>query len=128
MAGEGSTFHLVVRMPVAAADARDASARPPRVEADLSGRRVLIVDDNATNRRILVAQTASGAWSRARRAPRSEALGWLKDGERFDIVLSICSCRRWTGWSSRRAHRRPMERPSARPPIVILSSVGRARS
>src|SRR5690606_33616224 len=56
-AGEGSVFHLAVRMPVAADDAV-TSARPTRIEADLGGQRVLIVDDNATNRRILVAQTA----------------------------------------------------------------------
>ena len=38
VAGEGSTFHLIVRMPVAASDAV-TPARAPRVEADLSGGR-----------------------------------------------------------------------------------------
>src|SRR5204863_8169496 len=45
VAGEGSSFHLAARMPVADPDAV-VSVRPQRIEADLSGRTVLIVDDN----------------------------------------------------------------------------------
>ena len=86
VAGEGSTFHLVVRMPVAAAGSV-APSRPQRIEADLSGRSVLIVDDNATNRRILVAQTAR--WGMVPRETGSplEALDWVRRGERFEIAL-----------------------------------------
>ncbi len=58
VAGDGSTFHLVVRMPVGKSDAV-ATTRAPRIDADLGGKRVLVVDDNATNRRILVAQTSA---------------------------------------------------------------------
>ena len=86
VAGEGSVFHLVLRLPMAPADAV-SSVRPPRLDADLSGRSVLIVDDNATNRRILVAQTAR--WGMVPRETGSpiEALAWLRSGERFDIAL-----------------------------------------
>ena len=52
--GAGSLFRLVFRAPVAA-DA-DVAAAPTGPLPALTGRRVLIVDDNATNRRILVAQ------------------------------------------------------------------------
>ena len=85
-AGEGSTFHLVVRMGVAAAGSV-APTRPQRIEADLSGRSVLVVDDNATNRRILVAQTAR--WGMVPRETGSplEALDWLRHGDHFDIAL-----------------------------------------
>src|SRR6185437_15502368 len=84
--GEGSTFHLVVRMPIGRADAV-APSRPARIEADLSGRSVLVVDDNATNRRILVAQTAK--WGMVPRETGSplEALDWVRRGERFEIAL-----------------------------------------
>jgi PAS domain S-box-containing protein len=47
--GQGSTFHFTVRFGVAA-------VQPPPASADLArlrGHRVLVVDDNATNRRIL---------------------------------------------------------------------------
>ena len=52
VAGEGSTFHLVVALP---RDGRTSVAwrARPIVPVELAGRRVLVVDDNATNRRIL---------------------------------------------------------------------------
>ena len=122
IAGEGSTFHLIVRMPVAASGAV-TPARAQRVEADLSGRKVLIVDDNATNRRILVAQTASGAWCRARLAlPPRRCAGWKK-GEQFDIILSDLLMPEMDGveFASRALQ---ADGAAGIPPIVILSSVG----
>ena len=85
-AGEGSTFHLVVQMPVGAADAV-APSRPLRVAADLSGKSVLVLDDNATNRRILVAQTARWGMVPTETGSPLEALAWLARGDRFDIAL-----------------------------------------
>jgi len=83
--GEGATFHLVVRLDGAAASSVKRSA--PRDVLDLAGRNVLIVDDNATNRRILAAQLAR--WSMKTRATASsnEALAWIRGGEKFDVVL-----------------------------------------
>jgi signal transduction histidine kinase/CheY-like chemotaxis protein len=49
-AGQGSTFHFTARFDVAAPVSSAARTDP----ADLHGLRALIVDDNATNRRILV--------------------------------------------------------------------------
>jgi hypothetical protein len=86
VAGEGSVFRLTVQLPEAAADSV-TSSRPMRVNADLSGRTVLVVDDNATNRRILVAQTARWGMVPRETGSPSEALGWLADGARFDIAL-----------------------------------------
>ena len=123
-AGEGSVFHLVVRMPVAPDDAV-TSARPARIDADLGGRRVLIVDDNATNRRILVAQTAR--WGMVARETGSplEALRWLTDGERFDIALFDQVMPELDGIEL--AERvRALADDDGHPalPIVILSSIG----
>jgi len=56
--GQGSTFHFTVRMNMPA----DSSTTPP-ARTDLSrlaGKKVLVVDDNATNRRIL--QQMLGRW------------------------------------------------------------------
>ena len=48
--GQGSRFHFTVPFEVPAAPATEA---PPRQARDLEGMPVLVVDDNATNRRIL---------------------------------------------------------------------------
>jgi CheY-like chemotaxis protein len=121
-AGEGTTFRLVVRIPVAAPDAV-TPIRAPRIEADLTGRRVLIVDDNATNRRILVAQTARWGMVPRETGSPAEALRWLKKGEQFDIILSDLLMPEMDGVEfAARVSR--TDGAAARPPLVILSSVG----
>jgi PAS domain S-box-containing protein len=53
----------------------------------LEGKRVLIVDDNETNRKILIIQTkAWGMQPRDTELP-SEALAWVRNGEPFDIAI-----------------------------------------
>ncbi|HYM83872.1 MAG TPA: GAF domain-containing protein, partial [Candidatus Dormibacteraeota bacterium] len=119
--GSGSTFHLVVRMPEAAPGAV-VSTRAPRIAADLRGRTVLIVDDNATNRRILVAQTAR--WGMVPRETESpaQALEWLRAGETFDVALFDLLMPEMDGLElSAAIAALPRRR---RPPIVILSSIG----
>jgi CheY-like chemotaxis protein len=122
VSGEGSAFHLVARMPVAPADAV-TSIRPQRVEADLSGRRVLIVDDNGTNRRILVAQTAKWGMVPRETGSPTEALRWLDAGEKFDIILSDLLMPEMDGVEFASRIHLPDD-TAARPPVVILSSVG----
>ena len=123
-AGEGSLFHLVARMPEAAVDAVAAS-RPMRVEADLSGRTVLIVDDNATNRRILVAQTARWGMVPRETGSPEEALAWITDGERFDIALFDLLMPGLDGLElAERITTRSAASSEPAIPIVILSSIG----
>jgi CheY-like chemotaxis protein len=57
VAGEGSTFRLVIRVPAVEADAAAArgGAAMPGV-ASIAGRRVLVVDDNATSLGIIARQ------------------------------------------------------------------------
>ncbi len=82
--GSGSTFAFTVRCALAEAATRPATAIASRA---LFGKRVLIVDDNATNRRILhdyaelwlMQPTSTGS-------PR-EALEWLDRGDAFDVAL-----------------------------------------
>ncbi|HET8587677.1 MAG TPA: response regulator, partial [Candidatus Limnocylindria bacterium] len=120
--GAGSIFHLAVHMPLAASDAV-TPMRGPRIDADLSGRRVLIVDDNATNRRILVAQTAR--WGMVPRETGSplEALRWLEAGERFEIGLFDLLMPELEGVELAARVRGGADGASSMP-VVILSSVG----
>jgi hypothetical protein len=54
--GQGSTFHFTIQAERVPAD----DNQPARKEhAHLTGRNVLIVDDNETNRQILTLQTRS---------------------------------------------------------------------
>jgi signal transduction histidine kinase len=57
VAGEGSTFHFTIIAEAAEVPSRAAAAGMP---SELIGKRVLLVDDNAINRRILDLQTE--AW------------------------------------------------------------------
>jgi GAF domain-containing protein/CheY-like chemotaxis protein len=120
--GEGSMFCLVARMPIAAPDAV-TPIRSRRVEADLSGRRVLIVDDNATNRRILVAQTTKWGMVPRETGSPSEALRWLAAGEQPDIILSDLLMPEMDGVEFA-ARTTQTNGAAAGPPVVILSSVG----
>ena len=86
--GHGSTFHFTLRAPAselpAAAPARRSILGP---QPALSGKRVLVVDDNATNRKVIDLQTAR--WGMVPRSTESpeQALAWVEAGERFDIAI-----------------------------------------
>ena len=123
VAGEGSAFHLVVSMPVAADDAVAAS-RPTRIDADLSGRSVLIVDDNATNRRILVAQTARWGMVPRETGDPTAALEWIRGGDHFDIALFDLLMPELDGLELAEEINRVDDNGSTHMPVVILSSIG----
>jgi len=85
--GPGSVFHFTIQA--------EAAPSPPcaylqAAQPDLSGKRVLIVDDNATNRQILTLQTQ--AWGMLPRDTGSpiEALDWIRRGSGqapFDVAF-----------------------------------------
>ncbi|MFK7875748.1 MAG: GAF domain-containing protein [Paracoccaceae bacterium] len=84
--GMGSAFSFTIRAEVAELprpQARDLIGE----QGELCGKRVLVVDDNATNRKILTLQ--SGKWGTLTRGTGSplEALIWLKEGATFDLVI-----------------------------------------
>ena len=84
--GKGSVFHFTIQTEVVEMPAR---ARYDREDAlpQLQGKRVLIVDDNLTNRRCLTMQL--GKWSIQTSDTGSPllALEWLKQGQTFDLAI-----------------------------------------
>jgi signal transduction histidine kinase/CheY-like chemotaxis protein len=84
--GRGSMFHFTVRLPLST----DAILPPPRVP-NLEGLSVLVVDDNAVNRRILSELLASWGLRPAVAASGVEALAELRrasvEGEPHPLVV-----------------------------------------
>jgi signal transduction histidine kinase/CheY-like chemotaxis protein len=118
--GCGSTFHFTVRAPVAElppARHRDFVGTQP----ELAGRRVLIVDDNATNRRVLKLQTTKwGMQSRECESP-AEALRGLDADEHYDVAIVDMHMPEMDGVELARKVRE--RRPAL--PLVLFSSLGR---
>jgi GAF domain-containing protein/CheY-like chemotaxis protein/tetratricopeptide (TPR) repeat protein len=84
--GEGSSFHFTIETQ--AVEMPERSKRNlSGVQPHLDGKRVLIVDDNATNRRIMTLQLHNwGMQTRDSETPR-EALGWIRRGDPFDLAI-----------------------------------------
>jgi CheY-like chemotaxis protein len=118
--GKGATFYFSINVPVAdlpPARSRDFVGTQP----ELQGKRVLVVDDNATNRRVLALQTAKwGMQSKATESPQ-EALRWLADGEAFDVAILDMHMPEMDGLELARRIRDA----GARVPLVLFSSLGR---
>ena len=84
--GHGSTFSFTVHAPVAElppARSRDFVGAQP----ELAGRRVLVVDDNATNRRVLSLQMAKWGMQSLDTESPGDALRRLAAGETFDVAI-----------------------------------------
>ncbi|HWZ74102.1 MAG TPA: GAF domain-containing protein [Casimicrobiaceae bacterium] len=118
--GRGATFFFSIQAPTAelpAARQRDLVG----VQPELQGKRVLVVDDNETNRRVLALQTAKwGMQSRATESPL-EALRWLEQGDEFDVAILDMHMPEMDGLMLARQIRE--RRPAL--PLVLFSSLGR---
>jgi CheY-like chemotaxis protein/HPt (histidine-containing phosphotransfer) domain-containing protein len=82
---KGSSFHFVLPFLTSVAPAQAVTLQGPLPQlADL---RLLIVDDNPTNRRILTLQTTR--WGMIPRAASggAQALEWIRQGETFDLAI-----------------------------------------
>jgi GAF domain-containing protein/DNA-binding response OmpR family regulator len=116
--GEGSTFCL--RLPAEATTLPDAPPAPP--ERSIRGCRILVVDDNATNRRILT--SFLGRWGVESEATASplEALDWVREGRTFDAAILDFLMPERDGVELAEDLR--ALRPDQPIPVVILSSIG----
>ncbi|MDB6079129.1 MAG: hypothetical protein JWO82_2876 [Akkermansiaceae bacterium] len=115
--GRGSTFHFEVPA-VAAASPGTATAAP----RSLAGMRVLIVDDNETNRWILQMQAESWGMVPIAVASGREALEKLRGGEPFQIAILDVMMPEMDGYELA-AEIRTRLTPEQMP-IIMLTSVG----
>ncbi|MGO9527635.1 MAG: response regulator [Verrucomicrobiia bacterium] len=121
--GKGSTFHFTAQM-------RPSKDLPPKLaaqRADLEGLPVLVVDDNATNRRILeetlrhwhakpvIASNAAAAFAGIKKAHTR--------GEPFRVVLVDCLMPETDGFGLAEQIRQDADLASTK--LIMLSSAGR---
>jgi PAS domain S-box-containing protein len=121
--GRGSTFFFTANFNQPAAP--QAAVAKPRA---LEGLRVLVVDDNATNRRILEEMLASWHMKPTTVSDAESAVSALRSAadtsEGFDVLISDCQMPDVDGFMLARRVRR--ERRLAKTPIVMLTSVGQS--
>jgi signal transduction histidine kinase/CheY-like chemotaxis protein len=117
--GKGSTFHFTI-----VAEAVPAPAARPGGHRELEGKRVLIVDDNRSNRRMLKLQTERwGLLARETGSPH-EGLEWIRRGDPYDVVLLDYQMPDMDGLALAREIRRHRGPESLA--LVLLSSMGQA--
>jgi CheY-like chemotaxis protein len=118
--GRGSTFSAAI-----VADAFDDQLAEHVLRdraATVRGRRILIVDDNATNRRILMKQALSWGMQPLAAASAIEALDLVRDGHPFDVAVLDMQMPDMDGARLAAELRKHRDRTTL--PLVLLTSVG----
>ncbi|MBN1323199.1 MAG: PAS domain S-box protein [Methanotrichaceae archaeon] len=116
--GEGSIFHFTIRSVDAADVDRDAGVLP----TSLRDLRVLIVDDNQTNLKILDRQVLSWGMIPIEATSGEDALRIIGRKERFDMaILDLCMPEMDGSELVMRIHRLP---GLGHLPVLILTSLG----
>jgi two-component system sensor histidine kinase/response regulator len=125
--GHGSTFFFTAVFDQARIVAERAALAKPKT---LDGLRVLVVDDNATNRRILEEMLASWHMKPTTVSDAVSALSALRaalgTNARFDLMISDCQMPGVSGFMLAQRVRR--DRRLAKTPIVLLTSVGESEN
>ena len=116
---KGSTFYFTAIAPAAlSSDLDNFEEAIPH----LAGKKLLIVDDNATNRQILILQAQS--WEMLPQAVESgsKALEYLSKGEKFDLAILDMHMPEMDGVELARAIRKQPDWQDL--PLMMLSSLG----
>jgi CheY-like chemotaxis protein/HPt (histidine-containing phosphotransfer) domain-containing protein len=116
---KGSTFHFTLPFAAAPEVKRAPMENPQPLLADL---RLLIVDDNPTNCRILTLQASK--WGMVPRATQDSAaaLQWLRSGETFDLAILDMQMPSMDGLMLAREIRAISSAMAM--PLVLLTSMG----
>ncbi|KAA3664380.1 MAG: response regulator, partial [Chloroflexi bacterium] len=117
--GKGSTFHFTVVTSVANGERH---VYTQKTQPHLAGKRLLIVDDNETNRKILMKQAK--LWQMLPQAVESgpEAIKLLQQGELFDCAILDMQMPEMDGIMLAAEIRKLRDEKTL--PLVMLSSIG----
>ena len=116
--GVGSRFQFTLEVQAAPEQPGDVE-----IGVRLEERRMLIVDDNATNRRVLALQAKSWGMSCEAAETGHEALAWLHEGRRFDVAVLDMQMPVMDGIQLGREIR--LQSAHDDMPLVMLTSLGR---
>jgi signal transduction histidine kinase/DNA-binding response OmpR family regulator len=116
--GKGTTFYFTAFLPQADVERRVALHE---VKPDLAGKKLLIVDDNPTNRKILAVQAEEWAMKHEQTDSPRQALQWIEQGKSFDIAILDMSMPEMDGVVLARSIRR--YQPREKLPLILLSSL-----
>lgn len=117
--GEGSTFFITVLFEVARVELQPKGS--PETQ-QMTGRRALVVDDNQTNRQILMRQLQSWGIGTEQAGGGSEALERLGSDCQFDLVVLDMRMPEMDGLAVAREIRSRF--PQDGPLLVMLTSIG----
>jgi CheY-like chemotaxis protein len=118
--GKGSTFQIELTAEEAEVPARIALEEGlPRLE----GKRILVVDDNAVNREIVIRQARAWGMDAVAAIGARDALALIASAREFDVALLDMAMPEMDGIALAREIRR--QRPDL--PLLLLTSLGRLR-
>ena len=118
--GVGSTF--TVGLPVEATEV-PARGAPQGAPPQLGGKRILVVDDNATNNEIVARHARSWGMAAVTTTSPAEALALIEEGATFDVAVLDLVMPELDGLALAREIRR--HRDERELPLVLLTSLGR---
>ncbi|HZY45441.1 MAG TPA: GAF domain-containing protein, partial [Anaerolineae bacterium] len=120
--GQGATFHFTILAKSAeqsASTRRELRGDQPQ----LKDKRVLIVDDNDTNRRIITLQLHKWGMLTRDTASTREALNWIAQNEAFDVAILDMHMSEMDGIELAKEIRK--QRDAKKLPLVLFTSLGR---
>ncbi len=117
--GVGTTFSFTMQAASTSSPGQRYLHEP---QPQLQGKRVLIVDDNGTNRRILCLQAQSWDMVPSDTASPLEALEWISQGRPFDVALLDMKMPEMDGLALAAEIRRSRDAQTL--PLVMITSLG----
>jgi len=121
--GKGAKFIFTIQAEPANIAVRKNARDIKGIQSIFHNKNILIVDDNATNRRILALQTEKWGMVPHETEHPPEALAWIKDGKHFDLAILDLQMPEMDGIMLTREIRKLRDEKSL--PVVLLTSLGR---